>query len=651
MTHFILPFIYSILIGGVWGLVFNKKFSSSLAPAYMSHIIIVLLSGMVFKRLTIGIYGGIALSILTACIVIKLRRVILSDYAKNLWAGGGFLFSLFYVFFFIVNVRKIFINYDEFMHWGRFLKECLRLDRLYCMSSLDIIHKDYVPAITLFETIWIKLGFRFKEKDAYVALQVFMFSMLMPMFEKFADYLERKKTENDDITKKINSFLFQISPVIIALLIPLILNENNWGSCFYHSIYCDIPSGILLFWCVYQILRDYDSEQYRCMIVTLGAIVFVLSKMINVAFLPFIGFLYLYKLMINCNTGTKKVLGGWKYSKKRLLYLIISIVIPGASLLFFNKFVKLCTDYHDKLQSFDLSKILLLKDVFGNSKNSSISLLSETRDLYIDALIHRDVLIHGSYIYVVVIITIIFFILAHFLINPAQKKLTVFIGCWSFIYGIFYALLMYFLYCTSFPDKQKQYLNSYERYMNEYIIMLMFLLLAVYFDSEIWKRNVKGVFYFSFFLYAYISIIHGSALDQVMPGFIVHADNQIIDARDEAKIFNKNTLDDSRIVVIRRENETGSKKNIYKHRLNYYCLPRTVNIESPGSTMGESDDYSKDISNEEFLDILKQYDYVYFKKVDDVFKDKYSSVFETPSKVMEGTLYRIIIEDSKVALE
>ena len=51
---FIFPYLYCLLLGSSWAVCFKKKFAESLAPAFMLHIILVLLSGMLFHKLSIA---------------------------------------------------------------------------------------------------------------------------------------------------------------------------------------------------------------------------------------------------------------------------------------------------------------------------------------------------------------------------------------------------------------------------------------------------------------------------------------------------------------------------------------------------------------------------------------------------------------------
>lgn len=109
IIRLIVPFAYSLILGIVWSACAKKKFYNSLAPAYMLHVLLVLISGLVFNRLSVGIYGGIILATMVGVIVIIKNRnniTLNSIYARGreLWNGGVFVFlhSIFFVFLSII---------------------------------------------------------------------------------------------------------------------------------------------------------------------------------------------------------------------------------------------------------------------------------------------------------------------------------------------------------------------------------------------------------------------------------------------------------------------------------------------------------------------------------------------------------------------
>ena len=114
IIRLIVPFAYSLILGIVWSACAKKKFYNSLAPAYMLHVLLVLISGLVFNRLSVGIYGGIILATMVGVIVIIKNRnniTLNSIYARGreLWNGGVFVFLAFYIFCFLINYSKAFM--------------------------------------------------------------------------------------------------------------------------------------------------------------------------------------------------------------------------------------------------------------------------------------------------------------------------------------------------------------------------------------------------------------------------------------------------------------------------------------------------------------------------------------------------------------
>lgn len=639
-VRFLSLLAYCLMLGSVWSACFNKKFLHSLAPAFMFHVLLVFLSGLVFKNLTIGIYGGIALAAIAGLLLLIRNRKSLSKasvyaYCKRMWNDGVFIFLVFYVFCYVINYRKRFTTWDELAHWGMFLKESLRLDSLFCMSTLEFPHKDYVPSITLFETIWCRLNGRYVEADVYRGLQIFLFSMLMPMFERISDYTAEKISGCTEKISVCKYRLFQMSAVLIALLVPLIFNARH-GFCFYHSIYCDIAVGLIFFHCVFDIYREHENVFYQLFELTIDVVMLVLAKMTSMALLPLIAALLFVKLVF----FTKE-----KISAKLCLSAVLSMGIPVALWYWFNKFVDQYITNSGKIQSYDGMKISSLKEVFTSPENSAIPYLRQVRNAFVDAVIHRDILLHGSYLVVITFLVIGFFVAAHFASKVFDKRKIAVTGLWAFGSCIYYALLMFFLYCTAFSEKEGVNLASYERYMNSFVISIVFLLLAVYFDSEIWKRNRKGYYWILILLCVDLAFFHVSAFDQVLPGNITHDDDTISENTRYAAVITDAVAEDESLYILKRG---GNSDFLYRQR--YYCHPRVIYAGSIGPAVNEDDGWSRDLTIEEFVKEVSRYKYIYFCAVDEAFTEKYADAFENPELIVEGEIYRMEITDSVIKL-
>jgi len=95
----------------------KKNFSSSLAPAFMSHILFVFFSGLIFNRLSLGIYGGIIIAItLGAIYALKNKAFDFKVFINDEWNNGLMIFTFLYIFCFITNQDKKYVSWDEFSH-------------------------------------------------------------------------------------------------------------------------------------------------------------------------------------------------------------------------------------------------------------------------------------------------------------------------------------------------------------------------------------------------------------------------------------------------------------------------------------------------------------------------------------------------------
>ena len=637
----VFPFAYSMLLGIVWSACTKKKFYNSLAPAYMLHILLVLISGLVFKRLSVGLYGGIILTAIAGIIIIAKNRNNITlnsiySFGRKLWDGGVFIFLAFYIFCFLTNYNKTFKYWDEFSHWGMFLKECLRLDSLYCMSPLTFAHKDYVPAITLFETIWCKLSGRYVEADVYRAIQIFMFSLLMPAFERISEYIAPKIKNRNNKIAIFRSRLFELGAVLMVLLIPLLFNTSN-AFYFYHSIYCDVAVGILFFWCVFEAYREQDDFKYHLLSITIGMSILVLSKMTSMALLPLVIIMLFMKIIFFSKE---------KIKTKHCVLMIATMVVPVAIWLWFNKFVDRYVENTGGSQSYDGMKLSSLLEVFADPQNSAISYLSDVKNAYVDAIIHRDILIHGSYVTAILFIVIAFWILAIFTNGSINRKKLIFTGFWTLGAGLFYAMLMYFLYCTAFGEYEAVRLASYERYMNSFVISVLFLLLATYYDSNVWKSHRKSYYIILTLLIMDLAFLHVNAFKQVLPGSITLDKETVSIYTQNADVIVENTSDDSRIYIIRR----GDNGDYLWHQ-RYYCNPRTIGGGSIGPRVNEGDIWSSDLTVEQFVSAVSNYDYIFFCGLDEVFIRKYSEAFEDPAQIIDGKIYMLVNDGSKIVLK
>lgn len=281
LYNFFAPYLYLLFIGSSISYVFDCYFFCSLSQAIIGNTLFVIITGIIFDNLILGIQLYVVVLVLFVIIKYCKTKKSFFHHCKQLLKRGIITFSILYVFVLFSNVGKRFLYWDEFAHWGMFIKDCLRTNKIYYWSDLPYSHKDYVPFVTCFEYIYCVVAARYSEANAYRSIQLLMFSMILPIFEKsFKDLIN---------TKSIISFFKYLSILGLVIIIPTVFNTSD-GFLFYHSIYCDYYSGVLLFYCFYL---TFNKSNNRKMFFSLALCCLALSKMTLIVYIPFLCGLYI----------------------------------------------------------------------------------------------------------------------------------------------------------------------------------------------------------------------------------------------------------------------------------------------------------------------------------------------------------------------
>ena len=607
---FIFPYLYCLLLGSAWAVCFKKKFAESLAPVFMLHIVLVLLSGMIFHRLSIGIWCGVILSIL----IIAIKR---ENLKKN---DELIIFSIAYVILFLLNYDRRFWAWDEFSHWGMFLKESLRLDALYAESNIPFWHKNYLSSITLFEVIWLRLSGRFCESDVYHAIQIFMFSMLFPIFT----------------IRKDKDFIFQLILLsFILLLLPAIFKDG--GFKFHNIIYVDYALGCVLFYCITAAFGGFDLENnyhYQILILILASSNLILTKAIGIAMFPIVFLYYFLFLIIQYGHSSQKIVIG-----KTLIG--ISIIAATSIILwyYYINFVKKYVDDTGNIQSFSHVKLTHIFSLFGNADKSDIVNLGNFRKIFIEAIFTKNVLIHGSYF--VIILTLGFLCMASssYIKDRLLMRKMQFAAVAVIICGIYYAILMYIIYATVFPMWRALELGSYNRYMGTFILAILLFVYYYSLRSIKNKRCLKKHNMIIFGLGVYLLFFHVSNFFQIVPSYFL-SERFLFPFENVAERLNTATSMDDKIYIISRGRHKHNNGLIF-YAMRFYCHPRVVNGGDVGPKL-KKDDWSIDMPLNIFKEDLKKHKYfIYLGDIDIEFLKKYALAFENPSLLRSSTLYSI----------
>ena len=222
-----IPFVYLMYTVSIYGVIFKKKIDHVLAISFFVQILIMLITSIVFKSLTAGIFLyalGIAIAYAIAVFRYGIKHFI-SFFTSSDFGESSIFILVVYLFIYITNYGSFFSDWDEFSHWGIFAKEMYRLDMLYCTSPVTMAHQDYVPAISIFETLWCKLSFRYSDANAYRGIQMLQASMLLPMISSFSN-------------RKSNTGLNRIVEYCVGII--MVFGGLLFFGRIYHTVYQDL---------------------------------------------------------------------------------------------------------------------------------------------------------------------------------------------------------------------------------------------------------------------------------------------------------------------------------------------------------------------------------------------------------------------------
>lgn len=467
---YILSLFWLLSISGLLTLVFNRRFEIVLTLSMILGTLMLYPFGYI-NHISYGYYLSWLFVLLFYVLLIYFfikNKDKLIEFKNNYFTYGLLYFIIFSIYCFLLYKYTGFGNCDEFTHWGPMLKETLRLDGFYTQdASRLIMHKDYPPFFTLLEVLFQGFnGFKFHEPFAYVALQLFMFSMLLPIFSN----LKKKDW--------LKSLLIFISIVLVGLTLDKTETASDYAFV-YNSIYVD---WCLALFCAYGIYLTYKDEGwglFRFVYLTLICVTFILMKQMGLVFYLIILIYAFFKV-----TFIDKQLD-FKMMLKGIFFLV---VIPILFYISWSYVVKLYQiDAQFKIGELSISDFFNI--IKGNAPEGLEWKYTAFRN-YCSNLLHRPLVLHPfkmSYFVYTGLMMLIIFIAFRF------KKDAFFLAGTYLIGAIGYSIAMLILYTLAFTIDEAPYLASFDRYMASYLYFgttLTLILVIDKFNNYIYQNMI-----------------------------------------------------------------------------------------------------------------------------------------------------------------
>ncbi|MDR1000612.1 MAG: hypothetical protein LBL96_07435 [Clostridiales bacterium] len=167
ITSFKITLIFILFVSQTFVFIsrFKQRFEIALPICVMFDTLLLTFAGVFFHNLIIGLWLIIVFSAASLFVSLWCERKNLLDFFNQMFTAGFWAFCIMYVFVWITHINRVnLIYWDDYGHWGKFIKQLLLNNRLYTDNDIWFPrHKDYPPVVPLFEYIICKMMDGYKE--------------------------------------------------------------------------------------------------------------------------------------------------------------------------------------------------------------------------------------------------------------------------------------------------------------------------------------------------------------------------------------------------------------------------------------------------------------------------------------------------------
>lgn len=578
---YIFILLFFLIFNGFIVYISKHKFSECLPFTFILSSLIMFISVLLFNTFNIGFVINIiiCISLIILLILKRNNNKIINDFKKNYFDIGLLAFIIIFILLVIYDHNKSLSMWDEYSHWGKMVKEMLRLDNLYSVSESNLlVHKDYPPIIPIYELLITKLFGKYQESLLITSIHLFEVSLFIPILSNITSKINKK-----------NKILIILS--IIPLVFELILLLDNY--LIIHTIYIDYIMSLLIGYLLYLLYISDINNKYNLIGIILLSSFILLTKQVSIIFiLPIL----IYYLIINKNI---------KLNKKLSL-----IIIPLVFFSIWNIYVK--TNHINGQFSYSISSLNILGILTGSSGDAW---QHEAMINFIKALFSKTIttsFIPLCYIQLV-LLGILFLYIIHKKYNKyLNKNNFIKLIILIIILTLIYTLVMLIEYITTFGPDEGVNLASFDRYMDSYLLIEYSFILMLYLRVIFINNKINNLYVLIIILVLITNPYH---LSRLLPTINKNTNEY----ENIANYLNNELSSNSKVYILTSSNSDA--KDIYY--INYYL--NNISTQLPNELSNNNNIYN--------------YDYIYTYDIDNEFINKYNYIFD--NKLDNNKLYKI----------
>ena len=563
IISFILPIIYILFFTYSLSMVFKTKFEYSLPFTFILSGLSLFISLFVFKTIYVGFILCILFSLIFPIHLYR-NKYSLQEIKDKYLTNGVIAFICLYIIVYLYDLNRSFTRWDELSHWGKMVKEIIRLDNFYSIEASHLlVHKDYPPIFSLMESFYILISGGFRDSYLIRCIHLFEGSIILSLFK------------HKSVVNKKSTIIKTILTIILFYLLTFFFDSE----VFINSIYLDYPLALLTAYGIYNVFKEKNFSYLFFIKISVLLIFMVLSKQVGIP-LALIIVLFLIIRMI-----TSKV----KDYKKILFMLLMIIVIPFTM----YKSWDIYTNNLGLVGQFETSDIHVGAIPEIINKTGGEDWQQETSFNYMNALFLENITasyLKFTYFGILLITLLLIYVLRNNLTSKIDDKQIIGLIISLIVGYLGYALMMYLLYVFNFGPFEGPSLASFDRYMSTYALIIFYSVgfIFIHYNKFNWKYVIPLIVILAV-------IIPPKQYLRLRPDLILLPNHLYDNAKEAVKVIDSNINVDDKVLIIDQAEKNGGVFYV-----NYYTNKAIINRYNYEVT---------DIKNN--VNLLGYYDYVY----------------------------------------
>lgn len=509
----------------------------------------------------------------------------------------------------------VFSTWDEFSHWGLILKNLFQTDGFGNLVGSTTLFTWYPQGVSLFLNYITSFSSHFSESSALAGLLAMSYAQLLLIFMK-VKHFDWKKTA-------------LITGIIFTL--PLVFFSN-----FLSTIYVDGILALIFANALFFIYSYRKKDIFYAIYLSLQLYLLVNTKQIGLVLSLIIMGVVIGDLVYTYRRNLQKLGQFLASAKHDLIIVLIPLLAIALTHLSWSFYLK----FHHISSNFSAPSLKTLSGVFFGS-------YPEYRDTTVGNFIHYffdgrhfGPVSFSYFLWSIIILLVLYFV--YIRQKRAAPERSFIIQALAVAGCYLYSGVLLVMYLTNFDAYESTNLASIDRYLGTYFLCLLVFTSFIVINYLIRKPLHSNPKIAALFLVILFFVPMGNLISDIVQHRIAVTAKHTMRAPYEDIKRYQEMLDRSKDkVFIISQNSNGLDYFVLRYNITPVASSDEHRAWSLGKQYSSDDQWTKDITADEWSNILKKYTYVYLYNVDDRFISDYGRLFEDKGTITDNSLHKV----------